>query len=162
MHRVFPLVTETSKIRGVVGLIKQNGGSIELSELAEEAEEHIDDLLPLIEACKVLGFATVDESKIRLTELGMTLNIGNTARIIKEKLVDIEPFYSTLDILKHGELTTAELLGQLDGRGVSLHGDRETNEALTKKMLMRLGVRTKLVYYDPANDVWSLHPFRKK
>ncbi len=161
MRHVFPLVTETSKIRGIISIIRQNGGSMELSSLAEEADEQIDDLMPLVEASKLLGFATVDESMIKVTPLGESLNISNSSKLIREKLVEMDPFYSAIEILGKKSLSTDDLLDALSKRGVSLHGNREANDILMKKMLMRLGVRTKIVYYDPEKDVWSSKPFKK-
>lgn len=162
MRHIFPLVTETSKIRGIVGIIKGSGGTIELSKLAEEANEQIDDLLPLVEACKLLGIATVDESEIKLTPLGNSLNINNTLKVIKEKLIEMEPFFSAVEILNmEGNLSTEDLLQKLNERGIYLHGEKEQNEFLMKKMLLRLGVRAKLVYYAPDRDLWSAKPFSK-
>ncbi len=161
MRHIFPLVTETSKIRGIIGIIKQNGGSMELSSLAEEAEEHIDDLMPLVEASKLLGLATVEESMIKLTPLGDSLNLSNSLKLIREKLVEMEPFFSAIEILNKKPMSTDDLFEKLKDRGIALHGDKEANEILMKKMLMRLGVRTRIVYYDPEKDMWSSKPFKK-
>ncbi len=50
MNGLFPPGPGISRVRGIVNIIKQNKGKIEISKLAEEAEEDIDDLLPQIEA----------------------------------------------------------------------------------------------------------------
>ena len=157
MHSLFPLVTEISKIRGIVGIIKQNNGTIGLSELADETDEDIDDLLPLVEACKLLGFARISGSAIKLTADGKKLGLGNSQRMIRERLKELEPFKSALDMLsmRDGEgATTDELFDDLREKGIFIHSEKETNDILMKKMFLRLGVRTKLMSYDAERDIW--------
>jgi NitT/TauT family transport system ATP-binding protein len=146
-----------SKIRGIIGIIKQNDGAIGLSELADEVDEDIDDLLPLVEACKLLGFARIDDSTIRLTADGKKLTLGNSSKMIRERLKELEPFRSALEMLKvrDGEgATTEELFSDLREKGIFIHGEKETNDILMKKMFLRLGVRAKLMAYDAEHDVW--------
>ena len=163
MGQIFPLVYETSRIRAILGILKQNGGSIELSRLADETEEQVDDLLPLVEACKMLDFATIDESQIRITPLGNKVTLGNALRLIKDKLVGIEPFMSAIKILKkEKEMSTDALFDELNSEGIFLHGEKATNEAMMKKMFLRLGVRSKLFYYDTDRDIWSLGSRKQK
>lgn len=152
---MFPLGPGISRVRGIVSIIKQNKGSIEISKLAEEAEEDIDDLLPLIEACKLLGFTVVDESEVKLTEKGAKLTFSNFSKLINESLIEVEPFKSTIRIIDGKKVTTSELFGNLKSRGVVLHGDDVTNEILLKKLLIRWGVRSKLINYDQEADLWS-------
>ncbi len=162
MGQIFPLVSGTSKLRAILGIIKQNGGSIKFSQLAEETEEHIDDLFPLVEACQMLGFAKVEESTITITKEGEELTFGNSLKLIKDKLAKIEPFMSALELLKkESEMSTKSLIDQLKKKGICLHGEKATNEALMKKMFLRLGVRTKLLYYDTERDIWSLATYKK-
>jgi hypothetical protein len=162
MGQIFPLVYETSRIRAILGILKQNGGAIELSKLADETEEQVDDLLPLVEACKMLGFATIDESMIRITPQGKKVTLGNVLKLIKPKLGSIEPFMSTVKLLKNEkELSTEALFEKLGAQGISLHGDKAVNEVFMKKMLLRLGVRSKLLYYDTDRDIWSLGSERR-
>ncbi|MHB1829878.1 MAG: AAA-associated domain-containing protein [Candidatus Micrarchaeaceae archaeon] len=154
MDSLFPLNTGISRVRGIISLVKQSKGRIEMSELAEESEEDIDDLLPLIEACKLLGFVTVDESELRLTEKGAQLTFSNFSRSIKAGLVNVEPFKSTIKILDDKEIPSPELFSKLKSRSIIVHGEEWTNEALLKKLLIRWGVRAGLLRYNPDNDTW--------
>ena len=152
---MFPLGPGISRVRGIVSIIKQNKGHIEISKLAEEAEEDIDDLLPLIEACKLLGFAVVDESEVRLTEKGSRLTFSNFSKLISESLTEVEPFKSTIRIIDSRKVNTLELFGTLRSRGIILHGEDVTNDILLKKLLIRWGVRSKLINYSQESDLWS-------
>lgn len=155
MDDLFPLNTGISRVRGIISLAKQNKGRIEISKLAEESEEDIDDLLPLIEACKLLGFATVDESELRLTDKGSQLTFSNFSRSIRTGLLNAEPFKSTIKILGDKEIPSSELFSKLKGRSIMVHGEESTNEALLRKLLIRWGVRAGLLSYDTDNDTWK-------
>ncbi len=155
MDDLFPLNTGISRVRGIISLVKQNNGHMEMSELAEESEEDIDDLLPLIEACKLLGFVNVDESELRLTEKGAQLTFSNFSKSIKAGLVNVEPFKSTVKILGNKEIPSQELFSKLKSRSIVVHGEELTNEALLKKLLIRWGVRAGLLRYNVEEDTWK-------
>ena len=155
MDGMFPLGPGISRVRGIVSIVKQNNGHIGISKLAEEAEEDIDDLLPLIEACKLLGFAEVDETEVKLTDKGSKLTFSNFSKLISEGLIDIEPFKSSVKIMDGRKVSTRELFGTLRSRGIMLHSDEPMNDILLKKLLIRWGVRSKLLNYDQEKDLWS-------
>ena len=118
MEDLFPLGTGIGRVRGIINIMKQHKGRIGMSELAEEAEEHVDDLLPLIEACKLLGLVLIDDSELRLTEAGSKVTFSNFSKTIHEKLSKVEPFKSALKIMGDGEVTTKELFETLRDRGI--------------------------------------------
>jgi NitT/TauT family transport system ATP-binding protein len=156
MEGLFPIGPGMSRVRGIVSIVKQNKkGRIEISKLAEESEEDIDDLLPLIEACKVLGFIEVVESEVKLTKKGAKLTPTNFAKLISEGLEEVEPFKSTVKIIDSKQVTSVELFETLRSRGIRLHGEDAMNNALLKKLLIRWGVRSKLISYDQELDLWS-------
>lgn len=156
MATLFPSGPGIGRIRGIVGLIKQNDGEVSISELAEESEEDIDDLLPLIKAVQLLGFAVVKSSSIRLTKEGNSLTVSNASREIRDRLPSIEPFKSTIAILRKNYATSRELFDLLHAKGIVLHGNKATNDEQLKKMLLRWGVRSKLMEYDAEKDEWRL------
>ena len=155
MEDLFPLGTGIGRVRGIINIMKQHKGHMGMSELAEEAEEHVDDLLPLIEACKLLGLVSIDDSELRLTEAGSKVTFSNFSKTIHEKLSKVEPFKSALKIIGEGEVPTKELFETLRDRGIILHGDEATNDMLLKNLFIRWGVRGKLMSYDPDTDGWK-------
>lgn len=156
MGNLLPLGTGIGRIRGIVIVLKQHRGSMLLSELAEEVGENIDELFPLIDACKLLGFATIDESKIKLTAFGAKMTINNSYKMIRTGLNKIEPFKTTIRIIGNQEITTEDLFKEIESKGIKLHGEKETNDMMLKKLLLRWGVRSKLLSYDVDKDTWSL------
>lgn len=155
MDDLFPIGTGIGRVRGIINIVKQHKGHIEMSKLAEEAEEHIDDLLPLIEACKLLGFVVIDDSEIKLTKPGLKLSFSNFSKSIHDQLSNVEPFKSALKVIDDGAVSTPELFMTLRNRGIIIHGDDATNDMMLKKLFIRWGVRGKLMSYDPETDSWS-------
>ena len=94
--KLFPLDTGVSQIRGIVEIIKDYKGSIEMSKLAEETNDEIDDLFPLIDTCVLLKICKVKEGAVKLTDSGKSLATHNTRRMFAKALDKVEPFKSAL------------------------------------------------------------------
>ena len=61
---------EPSELSGLIETMKYFEQSIDLPELADEISMNIDDLFPILETLEILGFATVSDGDIQLTQLG--------------------------------------------------------------------------------------------
>ncbi|MCC6187583.1 MAG: AAA-associated domain-containing protein [Anaerolineales bacterium] len=64
-----------ARINALAGLMERlnaDSGQADLYRLAAELKLELDDLLPIVEAAELLGFAQVAEGDIRLTPLGQT------------------------------------------------------------------------------------------
>ena len=155
MEGVFPADTGISRVRAIINILKQNKGRLGITELAEESEEDVDDLLPQIEACKLLGLLVIDDADLKLTEKGERLTFSNFSKFIRESLVALEPFRSVLKILGNKEVPSQQLFSGIHRRGIAIHGDKATNEILLKKLLLRWGVRSKLMSYNSELDLWK-------
>lgn len=154
---LFPLNAGISELRGLIKLIKDNGSAIEISELAKEAETEIDALLPLIDACRLLGLCRVSDGSIKLTDPGVNLTMRNVHDVLKKSLVQIEPFKSSFAILNAEKSVTTERLSELLGNaGITLYTEKVMNAELLKKLLLKWCVRLKLFAYDPKADEWSI------
>lgn len=155
MSSLFPLDAGMSHVRGIVEIARENGGKISISKLAEESEEDVDDLLPLLNACRMLGFITIRRSEVKLTQKGERL-VGSAVRpIIRESISKIEPFKSAIAALSEGSKTTAELLEYLRARGAFPEEGEHSGDKLLK-LLLAWGVRSKLMSYDEENETWIL------
>ncbi|MGC9099105.1 MAG: AAA-associated domain-containing protein [Candidatus Micrarchaeia archaeon] len=152
----FPIGAGITELRGVLELIKENGDALSLAKLADESEEEIDKLLPLLEAGEMLGLCEVKEGVAMLTEDGKRLKLNNISRLLAKRLREIEPFKSAIEVLGKKSITTAELANELKSRDIILNADDETNISLLRNMLMKWGVRTKLLAYNRDSDSWSI------
>jgi NitT/TauT family transport system ATP-binding protein len=57
-------------IAGLLELIIDFGGRIDIYRLADELAFEIDDLLPIVEAAQLLGFLSVEEGDVAITPIG--------------------------------------------------------------------------------------------
>lgn len=154
--KLFPLSTGVSQIRGIVEIIKDNKNTIEVSKLAEQTNEEIDDLFPLIDTCVLLKLCTVKDGKVTLTKVGANLATHNTLDVFSRALGRVEPFKSTIMILKRkGAMSTQDLSRALSKKGIMFNTDEITNIELLKNLLLKWGVRNKLLSYNYDTDMWS-------
>jgi len=68
-HHLLPHARAGS-IAGLLELLNDRGGSDDLYHLAEELLMEVDDLLPIVEAATLLGFATLEEGDVQVTASG--------------------------------------------------------------------------------------------
>ena len=144
----FPVDIGISEVRGIIEVVKDNGNSLSISKLSEEAEEEIDKLLPLIDACEMLGLCTVEN--------GIVKNMKNSSQIISKALSGIEPFRSIKEALAGKALTTSALANMLKSKNIVLFADDTVNIEMLRNLLIKWGVRTKMLSYDRNEDKWSL------
>ncbi len=58
-------------IAGLIELLHDRGGGEDLFRLAEELVMDVEDLLPIMEACALLGFALLKEGDVQITPAGI-------------------------------------------------------------------------------------------
>ncbi len=58
-------------IAGLAELLRDRGGREDLFRLAEELVMDVEDLLPILEACVLLGFASLKEGDVQITPAGI-------------------------------------------------------------------------------------------
>ena len=156
LMKLFPLDTGVSQIRGIIEIIKDNKGSIEVSKLAEETNDEIDDLFPLIDTCVLLKLCTVKAGVIKLTKSGVNLATHNTREVFAKALHKVEPFSTAIAAIKKGKMTDTQNLSRaLYKKGIMYNSDEMTNTELLKNLLLKWGVRNKLLSYNYDTDMWS-------
>ena len=58
-------------VAGLTELLRDRGGREDLFRLAEELVLDVEDLLPILEACVLLGFAWLKEGDVQITPQGV-------------------------------------------------------------------------------------------
>jgi len=61
----------TAGIAGLLEIVHDGGGSDDLYHLSDKLAMDVDDLLPIIEAATILGFATLKEGDVQITPEGV-------------------------------------------------------------------------------------------
>jgi NitT/TauT family transport system ATP-binding protein len=81
-------------IAGLAEIIADRGGSDDLYHLAEDLVLDVEELLPIVEAAQLLGFAEVKEGDVRLTPIGKTYaeaSIEQRKQIFREAALERVP-----------------------------------------------------------------------
>jgi NitT/TauT family transport system ATP-binding protein len=84
-------------IAGFIELLHDRGGREDLFRLAEELVMDVEDLLPILEACVLLGFARLKEGDVQITPQGV---IFADADIQQRKVVFRQAALDNVTILK--------------------------------------------------------------
>ncbi|WP_291490434.1 AAA-associated domain-containing protein [Desulfurella sp.] len=90
MKGIFPLNIKIGQIHGVISILKEHDGEISLQKLSDEALEQADDLINILEACKLLGFIKINKGKIKLNKKLEEKNFHEINVEIKKKLLKID------------------------------------------------------------------------
>ena len=157
MVELFPSSAGITQVRGVIKIVKDNGGSMGIAELADEAEEEIDDLFPILDACKLLKLLEVKDGKVKLAYTLENADARGISKVIKSRLQDIEPFKTVLMALKiEGDSNTGRLVNALQSNNILLFDDERKSAEALRKMLVKWAVRVKLLVYEQGSDSWKL------
>lgn len=82
-------------ITGLVELVNDLEGKADIYKLGEELLMDVEDLLPIVEACEILGFAEVKEGDLILNEAGKKFadaDVLERKEIFKELSIEKVPF----------------------------------------------------------------------
>ena len=157
MHSLFPPNVGVTQIRGFINILKDNPNGLEMSKLAEESDEGVDDLLPIVEASTLLGFIKTGDDLVSLTPEGKRFAMKEELKILREKIVGIEPFRSVIDYLGDNQsATTHELEGLLYKKKLAYRGSNSASTEELRNVLIHWGVRVKLLTHNQNKDTWTM------
>jgi NitT/TauT family transport system ATP-binding protein len=64
-------------LSGLAEILHAAGGTADLADLADDLSLEVDDLLPLVDACVLLGFADIKHGQVTLTETGTAFSTAD-------------------------------------------------------------------------------------
>ena len=138
---------------GLIETVYSYGGSVKISFLADELRMDMDDLGDVIDFCELLGLVEVKEGTITLTLFGEGVSLGtidNKKKILRKKMITIEPFKSAIEYIKENgnELDEKILFEKLN--------EKFTIEDIEKfrKLLIGWGNYTETFEYDGEEGVF--------
>lgn len=145
-------------IAGLLELLIDRGGEEDLYHVAEELLLEVDDLLPIVEAATLLGFATAHEGDVKITAEGRTFAAaGISARksLFREAalahVVLLQRMKSTLDAKSDHVMPLEFFHDLLD--------EHFTEEEVMKQLETALnwGRYAEIFSYDPESTTLGLH-----
>jgi NitT/TauT family transport system ATP-binding protein len=95
-HQFLPH-SKIGAIAGLVELIQNRGGRINISELASELSMEVDDMIPIIEAAVFLGFGEIEGGEFFITGKG---TLFSEADVLKKKEIFRETALSNIQLIK--------------------------------------------------------------
>lgn len=138
----------SARIADLIGLLYTLSntfhGTTDLYELEDEMEVDLDDLMPIVYTAANLGFVTIGEGDIVITDKGLEfLHAGLKKRkeLLRNSIKKVEPFVTALRL---GTFTVDALLEELQRNSISLY----TNPAgtyLLELTLIEWGIYSGLV-----------------
>ena len=87
-------------IAGLIELLHDRGGREDLFRLSEELNMNVEDLLPILEACVLLGFALLKEGDVQITPQGSAFALAD----IQQRKI----------LFRHASLEHVTILKQID------------------------------------------------
>ncbi len=132
------IIDPHARVADLVGLLysleNTFNGKTDLYMLEKEMEVDLDDLMPIVYTANSLGFITVGEGDIIITDKGMEFlksNLKRRKEIIRDSIKKIEPFKTTLE-LKY--FTIEELKYVLEKKGIQVYNSPEGLYDFTNKL----------------------------
>lgn len=92
-----------STIFGLLEVLDDSGGKEDIFKLAQSLHYELDDLLPVIDAAEILGFASIKEGDIQMTPLGKSIvdeDVDGRKEILREQLLGHPVFKEIINTLE--------------------------------------------------------------
>jgi NitT/TauT family transport system ATP-binding protein len=92
------------------------GGKSDVAAISSKEELELDDILPILEAGKMLGLIEVKSGDVSITEKGYSLLAATPSQqkiILKDAIMNLRPFQKLIDLIKQsksGYITKQDLL----------------------------------------------------
>lgn len=131
------------------------GGKVDAPKLADELGADLAVLLPILDAAEMLGLVRSEKGDVHLTELGLKFQktSKNKLKVIKERVANIEPFRTALELASKGKpIRASQVADALAEMGLRWHYKPELNEALVKTLLIHWAIYAGLLSYDGKSD----------
>jgi len=138
----------------VISLVEVTGGlgaKVDAPRLADELGWDISVLLPALDAAEMLGLVRSEKGDIFLTDLGLKFQktSKNKVRMLKDMLVQIEPFRTALELAsKKKHVTSSEVAESLEERGFKWHYMPDINERIVNDLLIHWSIYAGFLGYN--------------
>jgi len=138
----------------VIGLVEVTGGlgaKVDASRLADELGADVAVLLPIVDAAEMLGLVRTENGTVVLTEFGHKFQktLTNKVRLLRERLSEIEPFRTALEMATHRrDVQTEDIVEELATEGIRWHHQNEVNQSLVQALLIHWAIYAQLLTYD--------------
>jgi NitT/TauT family transport system ATP-binding protein len=105
-----------TRLFGFIDILNHMGGKSDVAAISSKEELELDDILPILEAGKMLGLIEVKSGDVSITEKGYSLLAATPSQqkiILKDAIMKLRPFQKLIDLIKQsksGYITKQDLL----------------------------------------------------
>jgi NitT/TauT family transport system ATP-binding protein len=145
-------------VGGLLELLNDRGGEEDVYHVAEDLLLEVDDLLPIMDAATLLGFATLNEGDVRITEQGRAYaeaDIPTRKELFRKAALEhaslLQQMYSALEKKSNHTMPLEFFRDLLDERFAQVEVDHQIETALL------WGRYAEIFTYDPDTDELHLH-----
>jgi NitT/TauT family transport system ATP-binding protein len=145
-------------VGGLLELLNDRGGEEDMYHVAEDLLLEIDDLLPILDASTMLGFATMNEGDVKITEQGRAYadgDIPTRKALFRAAALEhaslLQQMYSALEKKSNHTMPLEFFRDLLDERFAQVEVERQIETALL------WGRYAEIFTYDPETDQLHLH-----
>jgi NitT/TauT family transport system ATP-binding protein len=145
-------------VGGLLELLNDRGGEEDTYHIAEDLLLEIDDLLPILDAATLLGFAQTNEGDVRITEQGRAYaeaDIPTRKVLFRDAALAhaslLQQMHSALEKKSNHTMPLEFFRDLLDERFAQVEVDRQIETALL------WGRYAEIFTYDPDTDQLHLH-----
>ena len=145
-------------ITGLLELLLDRGGEEDMYHVAEELRLEVDDLLPIVDASRLLGFAETREGDITITPSGKTFveaDIQTRKDLFREALLTHATFLQTIDCALHQKSDHTMPLEFF--RDILDEHFAEHDVQMQLDTALNWGRYAEIFTYDPESDALRLH-----
>ena len=125
MQTQVPILSPDARVADLLGLLtvlyNSFEGKTDIYLLEKELEVDLDDLMPIVYAASTLGFITVGDGDIIITDKGIEFlksNIRRRKELLRESLHKLEPFATAKEL---GKFKLEELMKKLEEKGITAY-----------------------------------------
>ncbi|MFZ3215694.1 MAG: AAA-associated domain-containing protein [Candidatus Acidiferrales bacterium] len=145
-------------VGGLLELLDDRGGEEDMYHIAEQLLLEVDDLLPILDAATLLGFATMHEGDVSITEKGRDFaraDIPTRKTLFREAALEhvslLQQIQSALENKSDHTMPVEFFRDLLDERFAQVEVERQIETALN------WGRYAELFTYDTEDDTLHLH-----
>jgi len=153
----FPQDAKFNRVMGILRILYHNNGKMSINELTAVSKEHVDTLLPQVNAAKMLKLVRTRGDDVMLTKIGEGLhkNDENAIKYVSSELKAIEPFKTAYNLSKEMKhFTTDELTEKICNSGVKLDADPDKIRPALEELLVQWAIYFSILDYNGVDRVW--------
>mgnify|MGYP001772503440 FL=1 len=125
MQTQVPILSPEARVADLLGLLtvlyNSFEGKTDIYLLEKELEVDLDDFMPIVYAANALGFITIGDGDIIITDKGIEFlksNIRRRKELLRESLHKLEPFATAKEL---GRFKLEDLLKILEEKGITAY-----------------------------------------